>query len=97
MSVPQIPVSMGAPAWTTLTAIGVCVPRGGEGRTVSWTRTSVPGAPVSMPTPVRTYRAVTGATVRRAGLGRTVTSVSGHSLYSTVTHRNMYKDNSRLL
>lgn len=86
MSVPQIPVSMGAPAWTTLTAIGVCVPRGGEGRTVSWTQTSARGAPVSMPTPVRTYRAVTGATVRRAGLGRTVTSVSGHSLYSTVTY-----------
>ena len=97
MSVPQIPVSMGAHAWTMLTAIGVCVPRAGEGRTVSWTLTSVRGAPVSMPTPVRTCRAGTDATVRRAGLGRTVTLVSGHSLYSTVTHRNMYKDNSRLL
>lgn len=97
MSVPQIPVSMGAPAWTTLTAIGVCVPRGGEGRTVSWTQTSAQGAPVSMPTPVRTYRAVTGATVRRAGLGRTVTSVSGHPYTLQLLTGNMYKDNSRLL
>lgn len=75
MSVHQIPVSMGAHAWTASTAIGACVPQVGAGLTVSWTRTSAAVVPVWMPTPARIFREDTSVTVRLDGQGRTATSV----------------------